>query len=192
MFGLWVSEYGYENWNELMADLESLRAANFPLDGFVLDLQWFGGISPTDSSQMGSLSWDLENFPDPTTMIAMLRESYGLGIMTIEEPYVAESAEGYADAAEHGLLVRECGEPDCSSIEMNSWWGIGGMVDWTNPDAAAWWHDQRRQPIIDDGVIAHWTDLGEPENFDDRAWYVGFPDFDRHSQADVHNLYNFF
>ncbi len=44
MFGLWVSEYGYENWDELTSILDSLQVENFPLDGFVLDLFWFGGV----------------------------------------------------------------------------------------------------------------------------------------------------
>lgn len=191
MFGLWVSEYGYENWEELVADLDALREAEFPVDGFVLDLQWFGGVSAPNGSQMGSLTWDEDNFPDPANMIAALRHDYGLGIMTIEEPYVSTTADGYAEALEQGVLVRECAELDCSAINMNTWWGSGGMVDWTDPDVAGWWHDNRRQHLVEAGVIGHWTDLGEPENFDDRAWYFGFPEFDLHSQADVHNIYNF-
>jgi alpha-glucosidase (family GH31 glycosyl hydrolase) len=189
MFGLWVSEYGYENWGELMTILESLRAANFPVDGFVLDLLWFGGIAP--DSYMGALTWDEENFPDAASFIANLREAYGVGIMTIEESYVDESIADYSDLSAQNILVRDCPETECAPIEMNSWWGVGGMVDWTNPDSAAWWHDNRRQPLIDDGVMGHWTDLGEPENYNEGAWYYGFPELDLHAHADVHNIYNF-
>ncbi|MBI5928014.1 MAG: DUF5110 domain-containing protein [Chloroflexi bacterium] len=189
MFGLWVSEFGYEDWDELTGVLDSLRAAHFPQDGFVMDLQWFGGIT-RNNSQMGSLAWDEVNFPDPTAMIAQLRSTYGLGIMTIEEPYVSETARGYADAKSQGVLVRQCGEAACAPVSFNQWWGQGGMVDWTNPDATAWWHDNRRQHLIDEGVMGHWTDLGEPEVYDDRSWYYGFPESNLHGQADVHNIYN--
>jgi alpha-glucosidase len=65
------------------------------------------------------------------------------------------------------------------------------MVDWTNPDAAAWWHENRRKHLIDEGVVGHWTDLGEPEMFQASAWYYGFPEYELHGQADIHNLYNF-
>jgi alpha-glucosidase (family GH31 glycosyl hydrolase) len=190
LFGLWVSEFGYESWDELTGDLESLRAARFPLDGFALDLQWFGGITPKSNSQMGSLTWDETHFPDPAAFMASLRAEHGLGIVVIEEPYVSEAAQGYDEALSQGVLVRACGEADCAPVTFNEWWGVGGMVDWTNPNAAAWWHDERRQHLIDAGVIGHWIDLGEPETYDDAAWYYGFPDLNRHDHADIHNVYN--
>ena len=190
MFGLWVSEYGYESWQELSSVLDSMQAAGFPQDGFVLDLQWFGDIKPP--SQMGSLAWDTENFPDPAAFIANLREQYGLGIMTIEEPYVSNKLLDYATVTAEGVLVPKCGEATCEPANFVAWWGTGGMVDWTNPDAAEWWHDNRRQHLIDEGVMGHWTDLGEPEIFSASAWYYGLPDFNLHEHADIHNLYNFF
>ncbi len=188
-FGLWVSEYGYDDWDELMGVLDSMRQAHFPLDGFVLDLLWFGGIEQ-NASQMGSLAWDETNFPDPAGKIAELRENYGLGIMPIEESYVSTTARGYEEAEAAGVLVRQCEAADCNIASLSQWWGQGGMVDWTNPDAAAWWHDNRRQHLIDAGVIGHWTDLGEPENYSYQSWYYGFPDLNRHAHADVHNIYN--
>lgn len=188
MFGLWVSEYGYENWGELEGVLDSMVAADFPLDGFVLDLQWFGGVGT--NGKIGGLAWDESNFPDPAAYIAGLREQYGLGIMTIEESYVATSLPDYEDVVDQGVLTRECGDPHCPPISLNAWWGNGGMVDWTNPEAAAWWHDNRRAHLIEDGVIGHWTDLGEPETFDEAAWYHGFPEQDLHDHADIHNIYN--
>ncbi|MBN1965543.1 MAG: glycoside hydrolase family 31, partial [Anaerolineae bacterium] len=189
MFGLWVSEFGYENWGELSGVLDSLLEAGFPLDGFVLDLQWFGGIRAGDS-QIGSLSWDEANFPDPAGFMTALREVYGLGIMTIEESYVSDTLPDYADLAAAGVLVRQCGEEACEPIHFNTWWGSGGMVDWSNPQAAQWWHDNRRQHLVAEGVTGHWTDLGEPENYDLAAWYYGFPARDLHGEADVHNVYN--
>ncbi len=187
MFGLWVSEYGYDNWGELNGVLDSMLAEDFPLDGFVLDLQWFGGIGT--NSQMGSLSWDEDNFPDANGFIAQLRDDYGIGIMTIEEPYVSQTSEGYEEAVSANVLVRECSS--CPPIEMNEWWGQGSMVDWSNPEASAWWHDERRQHLIDAGVIGHWTHLGEPENFLEYAWYYGIEqDNFRHNHASIHNIYN--
>lgn len=191
MFGLWVSEYGYESWDELNSVLESLRAANFPVDGFLLDLYWFGGIAGADS-QMGSLAWDEANFPDPAGFIAALRNEQGVGVMTIEESYVSASADGYDEALANGVLVKSCAKAACPPVTFDEWWGAGGMVDFTDPGAAAWWHDQRRAHLIDDGVIGHWTDLGEPEYFDPTAWYHGLADAyaDGHDEASVHNLYN--
>lgn len=194
MFGLWVSEYGYDTWEELEDKLTTLRANHFPVDGFVLDLLWFGGItSGSEDSEMGGLKWDTTNFPDPAGHIAQYAEE-GIGIMTIEEPYISAGLPEYDDLAERGFLVEECEGCKPVYLESNPWWGIGGMIDYTDPEASAYWHDTKRQPLIDAGVIGHWTDLGEPEMFDTVSWYYGIQDeyAEQHNQFDVHNLYNFY
>ena len=94
-----------------------------------------------------------------------LRAEHGAGIMVIEEPYVNQSLDDYTQIEAAGALVRQCPQPECVPVTMAKGWGIGGMIDWTNPAAGAWWHDVKRQPLIDAGVMAHWTDLGEPEDF---------------------------
>jgi alpha-glucosidase len=192
-FGLWVSEYGYDNWAELDDKLRTLRANRFPLDGFVLDLQWFGGVQGySDNSRMGSLDWDLENFPNPAAKIASLRETQGLGIIVIEEPYISRGLPEHRQLAELGYLARACKTCPPSYLTSNPWWGQGGMLDWSNPAAGAFWHDWKREPLIAAGVMGHWTDLGEPEMFDPNAWYYGlagdYGPLER--QADIHNLYN--
>src|SRR5687768_8624028 len=55
MFGLWLSEYGFESWDEVEEKLSSLKANGFPISGIVLDLFWFGGIDSSRLSRMGSL-----------------------------------------------------------------------------------------------------------------------------------------
>lgn len=189
-FGFWVSEYGYDHWHELESKLATLRANRFPVDGVVLDLQWFGGIiTGSDLSPMGSLSWDPKRFPDPRGHIARLRSEHGVGVIPIEEPYISRGLPEHATLARAGHLVRRgpAGEP--VYLDYNPWWGQGGMLDYTSEAAGRFWHDWKRQPLVDVGVTGHWTDLGEPEQFDSTGWYRGVRP-GRHSQADVHNLYN--
>jgi alpha-glucosidase len=194
MFGLWVSEYGYDNWEELEDKLGTLRANSFPIDGFVLDLQWFGGvIEDSDDTQEGSLTWDEGNFPNPEDKIASLWGDEGIGLIAIEQSYVGKNLPEHEDLEEKGYLVSACETCGATYLEEIVWWGKGGMIDWTNDDASAYWHDWKREPLIEGGIIGHWTDLGEPEVFDADAWYSGIADDDEvlHSHADVHNLYNF-
>ncbi|MCA9932570.1 MAG: DUF5110 domain-containing protein, partial [Anaerolineales bacterium] len=187
LFGLWVSEYGYDNWAELDDKRQTLDKNKFPQDGFVLDLQWFGDVS--SPSQMGSISWDLENFPDPAAKIAQLADEEGLGLILIEESYVDQGLANFGRMASQSYLVKSC-ETCGPAVMPPAWWGTGGMVDWTNEAGAAFWHDTNRQPLVDMGVTGHWTDLGEPEMFAPNSWYVGLPGLNLHDQAANHNIYN--
>lgn len=163
MFGLWISEYGYESWAELDDKIASLKAAGFPLSGAVLDLFWFGGIkanSPT--SAMGKLDWDRERFPEPEAKIRDYARN-GISLMLIEESYISSGLSEFDRLADlHGLAHDMNGEPALTSASGN-WWGKGGMIDWLATTAAAQWHDWKRQRLIDMGIVGHWTDLGEPE-----------------------------
>lgn len=194
MFGLWISEYGYDNWAELEEKLSTLRANHFPVDGFVLDLQWFGGIiEGSDDTQEGSLTWDEINFPDPEEKIASLRDEQGIGLIAIEQSYVGQNLPEHEQLEDLGYLVKICETCGATYLDDPDWWGRGGMIDWTNDEASSYWHDWKREPLIEAGIIGHWTDLGEPEIYDADAWYTGITDDDGvlHSHDAVHNLYNF-
>jgi len=62
----------------------------------------------------------------------------------------------------------------------------GGMLDWSNVAGGDFWHDSKRQPLIDMGVIGHWTDLGEPEMYNINAVYA-----DNKPHVVIHNIYNY-
>ncbi|GAA4937269.1 alpha-glucosidase [Nonomuraea thailandensis] len=190
-FGMWVSEFGYDNWAEIDNRLAGLRAAAFPVDGFVLDLPWFGGVTAgSDNTRMGSLTWDTTAFPSPAATIADYQANKGVGLMTIEESYVGRNLPEHADLASRGYLVRAgCAGCTPAYLTTNDWWGRGGMIDWTQDAAGDHWHAVKRQPLIDAGVQGHWLDLGEPEMYDAGDWTSGvLPG--KHAHADYHNVYN--
>jgi alpha-glucosidase (family GH31 glycosyl hydrolase) len=196
MFGLWLSEYGYDNWTELENTLSSMRKNKFPLDGFFLDLQWFGGIkADSDSTRMGSLSFDTVKFPHPADKMHYLDTAQGIGIITIEEPYIGKALPEHTDLKNRGFLVKDVvGGSNPAYLDnnctRNTWWGKGGMLDYTNDSCGRYWHDTKRQPLLTAGVIGSWTDLGEPElypalNCQNAGGYADG------TQADAHNMYNF-
>lgn len=189
-FGLWVSEFGYDSWDEIAGVRAGLEAAGIPFDGFVLDLQWFGGSFFGPDARMGTLRFDERpgRFPDAEATVQRFARD-GLGLILIEESYVDSRLPEHATLAEKGFLVRNCAVCEPSFLSSNPWWGKGGMLDWSNPEAADWWHDTKREPLVRMGVVGHWTDLGEPEMYDPHGWYYGFSEQRLHAHADVHNLY---
>lgn len=186
MFGLWISEYGYDDWGELEEKLRTLQDNTFPLDGVVLDLQWFGGIPQiTGTCRMGSLDFDTGTFPDPARVLSDYNDRLGLGIMLIEEAYICQNLPEFTRLNEHGCLVKRYpGSSEPVSFQ-GFWWGSGSMLDYTNDECSQLWHDAERQKLIDAGVIGHWTDLGEPEMYRSEAGYAAG------TQADAHNIFNF-
>ena len=204
MFGLWVSEFGFQQWAEIDGKLGNLRADRFPIDGFVLDLEWFGGVpaTGTNPSRMGSLTFDAAHFPNAANKLADYQNK-GIGIMAIEESYIDQSLPEYADLKNRQFLVKRCQNapgdtcdaalacPTCPPISLGpAWLGTVGMMDWTNDAAADYWHDLKRQPLIDMALAGHWIDLGEPEMYSASDWASGIF-AGKHAHADYHNLYNF-
>ncbi len=190
-FGLWVSEFGYENWDQVDSELASLRAERFPLDGFCMDLQWFGGtFGDPYNTGMGSLTWDERKFPGPETKIRSYRQQ-GIRLMLIEEPFISERLQEHRALADGGYMARDCANCGPTRLSHNPWWGYGGMVDFTSPAASDFWHDFRRQRLYNLGIRDHWLDLGEPEQYNAHAWYHGFPELGKNAHVDVHNIYNF-
>lgn len=208
-FGLWVSEFGYDNWDQL-DDLKSgLRDNHFPVDGFVLDLNWFGGVVPGEPtrSQMGRLDWDEANddnnpyfFPDPGQEIEDLADDH-IRLTAIEESYLANTTDTFAEMpADLSTYQRTAGQCDATNqipvtdLAREDFWGVGRMIDWSDPEAGAWFHEERRLPnLVQKGITAHWTDLGEPEAFDGNACYEGVETTAtglKNEHSDVHNLYN--
>ncbi|TCO56054.1 TIM-barrel domain-containing protein [Actinocrispum wychmicini] len=190
-FGLWMSEFGYDNWSEVDGVLSSLRTNQFPTDGVMLDVNWFGGVTAgSDNTRMGTLSWDTTNFPNPAAKIASLGSTNGVGVIPIEESYIGKNQPQHADMAANGYLVRAACST-CAPVYLtgNDWWGRGGMIDWTQQAAGARWHNNQRKHLVDEGVTGHWLDLGEPEMYDSNDWTAGvLPG--KHAHADYHNMYN--
>ncbi|MGK7894409.1 MAG: TIM-barrel domain-containing protein [Xenococcus sp. (in: cyanobacteria)] len=216
--GLWVSEFGYDNWEQTDTLISSLREDNFPLDGFVVDLNWFGGIGTPirdgggniigrANSNMGRLDWDLDqdellnnNFYDfqddnpstldpDTTLIEYAEDD--IRIAAIEESYLVEDSRiPTATDMPREFMAYDCNTNEPVTISANDFWGTGFMFDWSDPDIGQWINENRRFPnLVSKGINVHWTDLGEPERFEPTACYDGVETGkDRH--PDIHNLYN--
>ncbi len=143
---------------------------------------------------MGGLTWDEQNFPNPAQKIASYRAD-GLGVVLIEEPFISRGVKDKASGKtvhsileSKGYLATETPEKGAKAafIDYSPWWGRGALYDYSDKEAADFFHDFRRQALVDLGITGHWTDLGEPEMFVPEAFYGK----GRFKHADIHNIYN--
>ncbi|MCK5883302.1 MAG: hypothetical protein KAG61_06410 [Bacteriovoracaceae bacterium] len=204
-FGLWLSKFGYHSWDELDELKKNMRKLGFPFDGLVLDVNWFGGIDRTrpDLSRMGRLDWDESDtdgngnyFPNPEQKIISYENEH-IGLTVIEESYVVSNTSTFSSLEDKKLFAFSRENGNCNpkgkreANWLDAWWGKGGMIDWSNENAGKWIHDQRRfKNLIKLGVTNHWTDLGEPEMYDQSACYTGV-EIGKNEHVDIHNIYNF-
>ncbi|HEY2727628.1 MAG TPA: TIM-barrel domain-containing protein [Parafilimonas sp.] len=196
MFGLWVSEFGFDNWAEMEDKLRTLRIHKFPIDGFVFDLEWFGAdqykvrndtMPLFEKVYMGRLAWDERNFPNPTQKLAQLKTE-GIGTMVIQEPYVAKHLPEFDEYEKNNALVKDSSGKTGYIFQQPMWFSGptgGGMFDYTNPAAGDYVFQHKILKLINMGLVGNWLDLGEPEHFQPWAKYY------RGTHVQVNNMYAF-
>ncbi|MCT2588990.1 alpha-xylosidase, partial [Streptomyces sp. N2-109] len=72
-------------------------------------------------------------------------------------PYIAQKSPLFAEAAQAGYLLRT---PEGDIWQWDLWQAGMGLVDFTNPDACAWYQGKLKV-LLDQGVDAFKTDFGE-------------------------------
>ncbi|MGD9487553.1 MAG: TIM-barrel domain-containing protein [Calditrichaceae bacterium] len=174
--GYLQSKFGYRNENEARNMVSTMRAKNIPADAIILDLYWF--------QNMGDLSWDFGDWPDPAGMTSDFMDR-GFKTIVITEPYFTQYSRHYSDLT-GSLSAYSAMDAFGNPYILSNWWSCGCnavLFDITNPDAREWlWNEYRT--FMDYGVAGVWTDLGEPENHPvDMVHFLG-------GAREIHNLYN--
>lgn len=195
-YGLWLSRFYYESWDTLFEACQGMRDHDIPSDVVNTDTYWMGG------DRLSDMQWDEGRFPDPAAAIARLRD-LGFRLCVWEYPYLSRTSPLWREAWGKGYLVRtEDGQPcdvqttlPVPTHHMEGFRGVGSLVhvytqplvtpgtliDFTNPDAVAWWQDLHRARL-NDGVSVFKTDFGEDVPRDARF-------HDGRTGREVHNLY---
>lgn len=151
-FGLWLSTSFTTDYDEatVTSFIDGMAERGLPLSVFHFDCFWMRELNWCD------FEWDPRTFPDPEGMLARLR-ARGLRVCVWINPYIAQRSPLFAEAAAAGYLVRR---PDGSVWQWDLWQAGMGLVDFTNPDAAAWYTGKLGR-LLDMGVDAFKTDFGE-------------------------------
>lgn len=170
---LWKSRDVHHNQDSVMADIERLRAYEIPASVLVIDSPWETGYNTFEVNTL--------QFPDPDRMFSRIRE-LGFQLCLWLTPFVNSrniidmrgiepTSSNFAEAARAGHLV----EDTSGAVALSEWWkGEGGLVDFTDPWAVAWWHDQLRRTRAY-GARAFKADDGEGNTVPDAVFHDGTP-----------------
>ncbi|NYI42476.1 glycoside hydrolase family 31 protein [Demequina lutea] len=171
--GFWQCKLRYWNQEQLLDVAREHRKRGLPLDVIVIDFfHW---------PKMGDFRFEEEFWPDPSAMVAELRE-LGVELMVSVWPQISIESENFDQLrrANH-LVTTERG----TDIQM-SFGGPSRYLDVTHPGARDTLWELCRKNYYDKGIRLFWLDEAEPEygvyDFDNYRYYLG-------SNAQIGNLY---
>ncbi|MGH2812026.1 MAG: TIM-barrel domain-containing protein, partial [Actinomycetota bacterium] len=154
--GVWMSRCMYYSRDEVMTMLDALEKDGFPVAVVHLDPHWHASETARPVGEdRTSFEWNEKDFGPLDGFMAELRRRR-IELSLWESPYLREGSALFAEADEAGhLLAHPRGPATMDDLEWH-----GGIVDFTNPEAAHWWKGKHR-PLLEAGVAAIKTDFGE-------------------------------
>ena len=151
-FGSWISSGFYvDTQAKVLERARMVRERGIPCDVLHLDCYW------QVAGHWSDLRWDETNFPDPPAMFAALA-AQGYRVSLWINSYISHLSPLWSEAAPY-LLRTPDGEPYVADV----WHGAQpacGIVDFTNPDATAWFQSLLR-PLLRQGAAVFKTDFAE-------------------------------
>ncbi|MHA6345285.1 glycoside hydrolase family 31 protein [Roseivivax sp. CAU 1761] len=155
--------------------------AQAQLEGFLAKLAEHD--LPCDSFQMSSgytsigpkryvFNWNTEKVPDIDAMAARFHDA-GVHLIANIKPCLLQDHPRYDEVAAAGLFVRD--SQAWERPERSVFWDDeGSHLDFTNPEAVAWWQDGVTRQLLEHGIGSTWNDNNEYEIWDAAAPCHGF------------------
>ncbi|TLS49153.1 alpha-xylosidase [Paenibacillus antri] len=173
-FGLWLTTSFTTDYDENTVNsfIEGMAERNIPLHVFHFDCFWM------KEYQWCDFEWDPAMFPDPEGMLKRLKDR-GLRICVWINSYIAQKSPLFKEGMEKGYLVKTT---DGDVWQWDLWQAGMGLVDFTNPDAVAWYQGHLRR-LMDMGVDCFKTDFGERIPTENVVY------FDGSDPVKMHNYY---
>ena len=175
-FGLWLTTSFTTNYDEETTSsfINGMAERDIPLHVFHYDSYWMEGFKWCD------FKWDPNTFPDPEGMIRRNHEK-GLKVCVWINSYIAQNSDMYDEGLEKGYFIKKT---DGSVWQTDLWVAGMAIVDFTNPDAKAWYLSKLKK-LLDMGVDCFKTDFGERIPAKDVVY------FDGSDPVKMHNYYTY-
>lgn len=159
-YGYHSSKFTYTQ-SEISALTREFEEHSAPMSAVFLDVDYMNhGTHKSDSLRYWKiiqLTW-AKQFPAPRRMIATLL-SRGIRTVAMVEPFLDIRDPKFATASRRGFFVKDIH----GSTQMTRIW-IGDSLAWldfTNPEAAAWWEGEVAEFCTKYGIRGIWNDLNE-------------------------------
>lgn len=151
-FGLWLSTSFTTSYDEKTVNefVDGMVQRGIPLSVFHFDCFWMKRRHWTN------FLWDDEAFPDPEGMLKRLKAK-GLKICVWINSYISQLSEVFDEGVKKGYFLKR---PDGSVYQRDAWQPGMALVDFTNPDAVAWYKGHLRR-LLEMGVDSFKTDFAE-------------------------------
>ena len=175
-FGLWLTTSFTTNYDETTTSgfIQGMADREIPLHVFHFDCYWM------DAYEWCNFEWDPATFPDPKGMLKRYHDR-GLHICVWINPYIGQKSCLFKEGKDHGYLVKK---RDGSVWQTDLWQPGMALVDFTNPDAVAWYQGKLKT-LLDMGVDCFKTDFGE------RIPVKEIEYFDHSDPVKMHNYYTY-
>ena len=118
---------GNANQAQVIDDIAQIRTRHLATSGIWFDRPYATGVETFD--------FDPLKFPDPPAMLTALHDA-GLRYGVWHTPYTAPAGEQDPAGSQHDYAMAHGFFPPQTGVLINQW---GKPIDFTNPDAYAWW-----------------------------------------------------
>ena len=156
-YNTWIELQYNQNEKDILAYAKAVKDNGFPAGVMMIDDTW--------QFDYGTWEFDPRRFSDPKGMCDSLHRD-GFKIMLWACPFVSADSPAYRQLVKEGGLVEnkplsgyDYGEPDAATVR---WWnGKSANLDFTHPNAVAWFTGTLKRLVDDFGVDGFKLDAGD-------------------------------
>lgn len=173
-YGLWLSTSFTTDYDEktVLDFVDGMAERDIPLSVFHFDCRWMKEL------EWCNFEWDETKFPDPEGLLSKLHDR-GLKVCVWINSYIGQKSPLFEEGAKRGYFIKNT---DGSVWQWDKWQAGMAIVDFTNPDATAWYQGYLKK-LVAMGVDCFKTDFGE------RIPTEGVQYFDGSDPQMMHNYY---